>query len=559
MIMNPLRDYQVEAADAAFHEWKRVASTLLKMPTASGKTRTAAEIIRRMQPKRTMFMVHRDELVSQAKKTIEAETGLLCGIEQGELYAMRNVPVVIATVQSLNAKRSGGKRMGAFNPKDFGLLVVDEVHHVASDTWKAVVNYMKLNPDLKVLGLSASPKRHDGKALSEIIDSVAYDLELIEAIELGWICDIDQKVVTIQDLDFSHIKTVAGDLCQAELAQVMEAERPLYGVAAATIESIGDKQTLVFASSVHHAEMLCEIFNRHKAGIAAWACGWTPDEDRQNVVARLRDGSIQIGVNCMLWGEGVDIPEVQCIVMGKPTKSFNTYLQELGRGLRPLPGIVDGPPTPEDRRKAISESNKPACFVLDFCGNSGRHKLISCADVLGGRVSEEAVKRAKHWAEKLGKQGRAVHMVEVLKDEEEKLKLEREQREAREEAQRVRLTAKVKFTARPVDPFNAFDINPVQEKGWETGRQLSSKERNLLMRMHVDPDTLSWAQGRKIYIEGLRRWRQKLATGPQCATLKRHYPDLDTKNLKLADASRMLDELAKNNWTVRNKPAAVAA
>lgn len=542
------RDYQHKAALAVIEQWREVRSTLVVMPTGTGKTILFADIIRRCFPKRALVLAHREELIFQARDKISRVTGYQVEVEMADLRAsltglQGRTHVVVSTIQTQTAGGDGGGRMGKFLPTDFGLLIIDEGHHGTAKTYRRVIDYYGQNPNLKILGVTATPDRADEEALGQIFQSVAFDYEVLDAIRDGWLVPVEQQVVEIDGLDFSSVRTTAGDLNGADLAAVMEAEKPLHGIADATLAIAGTRRCLVFAASVKQAEQLAEIFNRHRAGSAGWVCGKTPKEDRRRLLAEYAAGSIQFMVNVGVLTEGFDDPGVELVVMGRPTKSRALYAQMIGRAMRPLAGVVDdADDSPEHRRAAIAASRKPACLVVDFAGNAGRHKLMTTADILGGNVSDEAVELAASMARKAGK---PMRMDETLEAAEEELKRREERRQA-DAARRARLVAKAQFSVQNVDPFNAFHITPQKARGWDSGKALSEKQRALIVKHYqgVNVDQLPFTQGKQLLSELFRRWDQKLCTFKQARILaKRGY---DTKNMTMADAGKILDRLFGN-------------
>lgn len=541
------RPYQAEARKSCHNEWQTVTATAAVLPTGTGKTVLFATIIPDFAPKRAMVIAHREELIWQAKEKIEKLTGLICGVEMGDFYVNNSLfgemPVVISTVQTQTSKMGDRRRMGRFNPQDFGLLIIDECHHSTAQTYKDVINYYRQNPNLKVLGVTATPDRTDEEALGQIFDTVAFDYEILDAIHDGWLVPIEQQFVAISGLDFSSVRTTAGDLNGADLASVMESEKIMQGVCAASVDIIGKKRAIVFTCSVKQAEQGAEIFNRYHDGMARWVCGATNKDERRQLLIDFKAGKVQVIFNCGVLTEGFDDDGVEVVVMARPTKSRSLYAQMAGRGTRPLAGIVDAQPTNELRKAAIAASTKPRCLILDFVGNSGKHKLMSCADILGGKVSEEAIRRA---IEKAKASGTAVRMDAALDDEEKALREAIEKRRLAEEARRSRLKAKAVYASRSVNPFDALDIEPVKERGWDSGKTLSEKQSALLMKQGINPDSMSYAQGRQVLNEMFRRWSGKLCTMKQAALLKRY--GFETKNMTMQKASELITGLKSRNW-----------
>lgn len=546
-----LRDYQRHAADAIVESFKDNDSALVVMPTGCGKTVLFSEIINRFQPNKAMVIAHREELIFQAKEKIERCTGLKSNIEMGQFRADTNwglfgmSQVVISTVQTQNS----GDRLLNFKPEDFGLLVIDEAHHCTSPTYRKIIDYYRQNPRLKVLGVTATPDRADEEALGQIFETVAFDYEILDAIKDGWLVPVEQQMVEVDGLDFSSVRTTAGDLNGADLAEIMEFEKNLHGIADPTIKIVGDRRTLVFTASVAQAERLCEIFNRHRAGCSAFVCGKTQKDDRRRIISDFDHGKIQFMVNCGVFTEGwddkaIDEMGVQVIAIARPTKSRALYAQMCGRGLRPLPGVVDGHEldTPDNRLLSISSSNKSSCLIIDYVGNSGRHKLMSTADILGGNVSDEVIELAK---KKARENGRAMRMDEALQESQEEIEKEKERKRLAEEARRAKLLAKAKYTSKNVDPFDVFQLTPQQDRGWHKGKVLSDKQKDMLMKQGINPEGMNYASAKQMLLEIFRRFDNGLCSFKQAKLLKRYGYD---GNQTREEASKIIDAIAKNGW-----------
>jgi len=549
-----LRDFQSKAVESVFTEWEDKSSTLVVCPTGTGKTRIFSELIMRMQPKRAMVLAHREELITQAVRRLWDDYGIAADVEMADRQAdegyYNRAPVVVSTIQTQIAGNGGYGRMKLFKPEDFGLVVCDEAHHYTSPSFRRVLDYYKQNPELKVVGVTATPDRADEEALGQVFESVAYDYEILDAIRDGWLVPVDQKMVNIEGLDFSAIRTTAGDLNGADLAAVMEAEKNLHGIASAAIEIIGTgKRTLVFTVTVKQAEMLSEIFNRHRPGMSDWVCGKTPKDQRHKIFKNFSNGSTQVLVNVGVATEGYDNPAVEVIVQARPTKSRCLYAQIIGRSLRPLAGIVDGLETPDERKAAIASSVKPSAMVLDFVGNAGRHKLMTTADILGGKVSDEAIERA---IAKAKKNGKTVRMDEALDEAERDIRAEIEERQRREAARKAHLVAKAQFSTRTINPFDVFQLTPAKARGWDSGKVVSEKMANVVRKMGVDPYSLPYAQAKQLCVEQIRRWENKLCTVKQANCLGKH--GYETKNMTFTEASQLMDALAKNNWHRPDSP-----
>jgi superfamily II DNA or RNA helicase len=190
---------------------------------------------------------------------------------------------------------------------------------------------------------------------------------------------------------------------------------------------------------------LAEIFNRHEGGSANWVCGNTPKEDRRKMFSDFAAKKFRILVNVGVATEGFDDPGIEVVVIARPTKSRSLYAQMIGRGTRTLPGVVDraerdnlftGQWEAKDRLAAIASSAKKSLLVLDFVGNAGRHKLVTTADILGGKHTDDVIEKA---AKKAAEAGKPMNMLDALDAAEEEARKEREVARLRDEAKRAAL------------------------------------------------------------------------------------------------------------------------
>lgn len=544
-----LRDYQILTCDGIDKQWETARSTLAVLATGLGKTVCFAEVIRRRLSRgRVLVLAHREELILQARQKIEHFTGIDCEIEMADQIASTSLyhqmPVVIASIQTLISKN--GKRIERFKPEDFATVILDEAHHGCAVSFKKVLDYFRRNPMAKILGVTATPDRKDEEALGQIFESVAINMGILEGVNEGWLVPVEQQMVTVSGLDFSGVKTTAGDLNGGELKAIMEAESNLHELCSATLQIAGNRQTIVFTASVKHAEMVCNILNRHRDGIAQWICGKTPKENRRSIIKNMHSGKTQILVNVGVATEGFDCPAVEVIVMGRPTKSRALYSQMAGRATRPLPGIVDGPETSADRKAAIYASAKKSCLIVDLVGNSGRHKLVTTLDILGGKYSDDERDEAHAM---LKKDGDNRSTTEVLDAAAEKLAAKRakakEEAEQREEDRKRKIKATAKIAVRNVSPFDVFDIVPDQFHDSTKTGTLSAREKEMILRAKLDPNGMTYAEGAAWCAEIERRRRGGLCTVRMAKQLKKYGYDPD---MKMGPAGEKISAIIHNGW-----------
>lgn len=446
-----LRPYQTDTIRRVCEELEEKSSTLAVLATGLGKTVVFAHLAKRW-PGRVLVLAHRDELVQQAREKLIAVTGEDVGVEMGQKGqldedAFIKPRLVVSSVQTMCRPR----RQRKFRACEFGLVVIDEAHHAVARTYRSVLSHFQQSPTLRVLGVTATPKRSDQLAMGQVFQSVAYDYGIEPAVEHGWLVPVRQQAVTVEGLDFSAVRSVAGDLNEHDLERILAAEKVLHKVAAPTVEIAGDLPSLVFCVTVNHAKLMAEVLNRYKPRSAIALDGSTPRDERRSVVERYKAGQVQFLCNCGLFLEGFDAPSTALVVMARPTKSLALYAQVLGRGTRPLPGIVDehAEGSPEQRRRAIERSAKPWMLALDFVGNSGRHRIITAADLLGGKYGEPVREYARKTAEQ---EGRAVAVDESLARANDELAL------LEEISQRKRLEAvkaRAEYVIAEVSPFGS--------------------------------------------------------------------------------------------------------
>jgi superfamily II DNA or RNA helicase len=519
--------------------------TLAVLPTGTGKTVCFAHVAKAWIDAgrgRALIVAHREELIQQAADKVLQVTGVHADIEMGESRAdqcslIDQAPIVITSVQTMCRPN----RHGRFDPQQFGLLIIDEAHHATAPTYKRLIEHFAQNPALRILGVTATPDRHDEEALGQIFETVAYEYEIQTAIEDGYLVPIEQQFVQVEGLDLSQCRTKGDDLNEGDLAKIMGTEKNLHGVVDPALNLAGDQPTLFFMASVAHAERGAEIANRHRPESAVCLHGKTPRDERRGKLKAFSRGEFQYLFNCGLFLEGFDETSIAVVAMARPTKSRALYAQAVGRGPRPLPGLVDGLDDAASRRRAIAMSNKPGLLVLDFVGNSGRHKLVSTADILGGNFSDEEVELASNHARNKSARGEKTDMLRELLAAREEIE---------EEAKRKRavVVAKAKFRSQSVDPFDVFDIAPRREQGWFKGKRPTDKQIATLQKFKVPDkqiDALSFGAASQLLDTLIGRMKQGKCSYKQAALLRKHgySPDLSR-----TEASAIIDTLAQNGW-----------
>jgi superfamily II DNA or RNA helicase len=365
-----LREYQVEALNRVAQAMDRgVRRQLLVAATGLGKTIIFAALAERMGG-RTLILAHRDELVAQAAaKVREVWPGVDVGIVKADLDYVHS-QVVVASVQTLARARRLARL--AATPL-FNLVVVDEAHHTAADTYRRVLDAVgagKQNGPL-LLGVTATPDRGDGKGLDDLFDEITFTADMVWGIRAGYLADVRGLRVHMDSLDLGSIRTRHGDYDQGQVGAALEAGAVEELVYRAWREHASDRQTLVFTPTVATAAIVANYFVR--AGVRAeWVSGDTPLDQRRALLRQYKNGEVQVLANCAVLTEGYDDPRTDCIVVARPTKSRALYAQMVGRGTRRHPEKTD-------------------LLVLDVVGATLAHSLVTVPSLFG--IEEEEDRR----------------------------------------------------------------------------------------------------------------------------------------------------------------------
>jgi len=342
--MIELRPYQERGLSeirAAFLSGSR--SVCLVSPTGSGKTVLFSTLVggAARKGKRCVITAHRQEIVEQVSDALAALAVPHGIIAAG--YPETPEPVQVASIATLT------RRIERQNHYD--LIVVDESHHAIAGSWRRVLDAM---PRAKVLGVTATPERLDGRGLGDIFDDMVPGPTVAELIAAGYLSKFS-AFAPVEAPDLSSISTRAGDFATDELAGVM-ARPVIIGSAVSQYEKLcGGKGSIVFGVDRRHSMMLAQRFIE-RGHRAAHIDGDTPKDERRALIKALATGEIQVISSCGLISEGLDVPAVEAVLLVRPTQSLALYLQQVGRALRPSPG-------------------KERALILDCAGNLYRHGM----------------------------------------------------------------------------------------------------------------------------------------------------------------------------------------
>jgi len=366
--MIELRPYQNEAVQAVYrHLRDRDDNPVVVLPTGSGKTPVLATICRDAVQQwngRVLILAHVKELLEQAADKLR----LVCPDVKFGIYSAglkrkdTDAPVTIAGIQSIY------KRACEFDP--FDLVIVDEAHMIppAGEGMyrQFLADAQVVNPHLRVIGLTATPYRMASGMICDpdhFLNTVCYEIGVRELIRDGYLCPLVTKNGA-QVVDTRNLHVRGGEFIAGEVEDLMDTDRLVQSACKEIVELTRDRNAvLIFAAGIKHGWHITEVLESQHGVECGFVCGSTADDRRDEYLARFRgdqaDGlferkPLKYLCNVNVLTTGFDAPNIDCVVMLRPTLSPGLYYQMVGRGFRLHPG-------------------KQNCLVLDYGGNVMRH------------------------------------------------------------------------------------------------------------------------------------------------------------------------------------------
>ena len=351
MILRPRQETFVNRCVDALEKRK---NTLGVAPTGAGKTvmsMAVADRLKSMGLKKGLVLQHRDELVTQNRRTYHAVAGTRASsgvVDAGGKDFTHGL--TFAMVQTLI------KCLDRMKPVQF--LIIDEAHHGAAKTYLNIVEKAReLNPELISLGVTATPARGDKRGLLAQWDNVADQITLGELIASGALVRPRTFVVDLgagTQEALRSVKKGIGDFDMSEVAKILDQQVHNEAVVEKWKELAGNRQTVVFASTVEHCKHAMEAF--HAAGVSATMVdGKMTVTERRARLAAYDRGEFQVILNVAVLTEGWDHQPTSCVILLRPSSFQSTMIQMVGRGLRRL-----------DPEKYPNHPPKHDCIVLDF-------------------------------------------------------------------------------------------------------------------------------------------------------------------------------------------------
>lgn len=513
-----LRPYQKEAKEAVFEQWENgTRRTLLVLPTGCGKTIVFAKITEDCvsHGDRVLILAHRGELLDQAADKIVKATGLGCATEKAEQSCLGSwFRITVGSVQSMMRET----RLSRFPEDYFNTIIIDEAHHCISDSYQRVLKHF---PDAKVLGVTATPDRGDMKNLGQVFESLAYEYTLPKAIKEGYLSPIKAVTIPLQ-VDLTGVGVQSGDFKAGDLGTALDPY--LESIAKEMEKYCKDKKTVVFLPLVKTSQKFRDILNDH--GFQAAEVNGE-SQDRAVILEDYAKGKYNVLCNSMLLTEGWDCPDVDCIVVLRPTKVRSLYCQMVGRGTRLAPG-------------------KDHLLLLDFLWHTERHELCHPAHLIC--ESEEVAQKMTENLEKDA--GCPVDIEEAEKTASEDVVAQREKALAQKLAEMKRRKRKL------VDPLQ-FEMSIQAEDlagyvpafGWEMAPP-SDKQKKTLEKLGIMPDEIDNAGKASKLLDRLDKRRQEGLTTPKQIRFLESRGFQHVGTWQFDTAKKLIDRIAGNGWRI---------
>ena len=359
MLLRPRQKTFVERSIKALDE---VGNALSIAPTGAGKTVMFSEIIGQLLTKtslKAVVLAHRDELTEQNRTHFQSINPSIATSVFDASNKSWDGQVTFAMVPTL----SRPENLEKMPPMD--LLIIDEAHHSVADTYQRIIERAKtLNDTCRVFGVTATPNRSDGLGLRRVFTNVADQISVGELVATGNLVTPRTFVIDVGvSTDLSSLSKRGGEFDMEAVEEILNTQLINKEVVKNWNEKAGDRQTVVFCSTIAHANAVTEEFS--KSGINAilitGELGSREREDRLGAYAR---GDAQVIVNVAVLTEGWDHPPTSCVVLLRPSSAKSTMVQMIGRGLR----TVDA--------RLYPRISKTDCVILDFGTSSLIHGTL---------------------------------------------------------------------------------------------------------------------------------------------------------------------------------------
>ena len=384
------RPYQVEADESIWSCLQDTDRCGAYLATGTGKTEIAALLLRRDWGGGSLLITPRRELVTQSATRLR-ERGINCGVEMAEMRSDEDITV--ACYASLMSKERYKRFL-----KVVKFIIVDESHMNFSTAALDMLAEFR-SWGAKVCGMTASPPTKKGMDLTEHYGKPAFIYDYQKAVGEGYLVNCKMHLCVLEDLDLSKFRASFGDFDQEKLNRLMKKRASVAGVGAMVEKFYDKKPSVVFCSSIEHAELVATDLRSRKIRVSIVHSNMDQEEVRMHM-NDFMSGESDVIVNVGILTLGWDAPHVQKLFIARCTASAQLYCQQFGRGTRIFPGdCIAKCKTAEERLAAIASSPKPAFEVFDITDSSRHNDLKSALDVLYPAVENELMDKVRRRVE----------------------------------------------------------------------------------------------------------------------------------------------------------------
>lgn len=361
-----LRPYQKESSDKAvefFNSNKKNNAAIMVLPTGSGKSLIIADIASKLNDNLLIFQPSK-EILEQNFAKLQSYGVLDCSIYSASFNSKEISRITFATIGSVRNKPEYFSH--------FKYVIIDECHGVNSKNKNTMYNQFLSNLNCRIIGLTATPYRlsTDGwggsilkfltRTRPRIFSEMIYHVQIKELSDLGYLAKMEYYQVEIVDPKKLQVNSTGADYTDNSLKKhysEIDFNRKLKEIIERLIKS-GRKNILVFTKFVSEAQELSDYFN----GLSEMVSGKTPKKERERILSEFKSGEIKIVTNVGVLTTGFDFPELETIVLARPTMSLALYYQMVGRGMRP-------------------HKSKSSAWVIDLCQTFKRFGNVESLEI----------------------------------------------------------------------------------------------------------------------------------------------------------------------------------
>ena len=360
------QEHQAEALDA-LRQARNLGVTkgLVVLATGMGKTYLAAFDVANFNAKKVLFVAHREEILLQAEASFlkilpSKKVGRYSGKQKDDEYDL-----LFASVQTIGQPA----HLNKFTPSAFDFIIVDEFHHAAANGYQRLLHHF--TPSF-MLGLTATPNRTDGSDILRLCDNnLIYQQDLFDGVKAQVLCPFSYFGIYDKEVDYEHLPWRNGKFDPEKLSNKLATK----GRSKHVLKEWQQKAqnvTLAFCVSRKHADYMADYFIEQ--GVKAASVHSDSALTRGEALEQLSSGEISVLFSVDLFNEGMDLPQIDTVLLLRPTESKILFLQQIGRGLR----------RSEDKERLV---------ILDFVGN--HHSFLNRPEMLFAGLTDKLQNRKK--------------------------------------------------------------------------------------------------------------------------------------------------------------------